>query len=241
MVLLIGRVYGCSSNHEYLSYSPSILKAVFPPWFQFPFHIQHRVGFVYSFLQFLFTLTDKGFEITEIVDIIGKRRSHQKWSCNKIYSIVPSRYLITSSFVSHFFEKMEDFYMSKMTSLCCRGSISLDHTIKVATNIGYQRTDGKWVTQYKALFINEDGQVLSWQFTKTKSFEDVKTLILQVSKRMTALNKNISTIYIDDCCSWRQLLQSSLGYEVNVKLDLFHAVQRITKHEERNTNTISHA
>lgn len=80
------------------------------------------------------------------------------------------------------------------------------------------------------IILNEDGQVLSWQFTKTKSFEEVKTLILQVSKRMTGFNKNVSTIYIDDCCSWRQLLQSSLGYEVNVKLDLFHAVQRITKH-----------
>lgn len=252
VVLLIGRVYRCSNNHEYLSYCQSVLNSVFPTGFQFPFHIQHKVGFVLSFLQLVITLAEKGLGHSEIVDVIGKSRAHQKsiiessfwrellwykqnnvahlpeyaelcsivknWKDNKVHAIIPSRFLITSLFATHFFRSKEDFYINKMTTLCCQNSISLEHTFKVAANLGYQRSDGKWVTQYKALFLilNEDGQVLSWQFTKTKSFDEVKILIVQVCKRVFGLRRNVSTIYIDDCCNWRQKLQSSLHFEVAV-------------------------
>ena len=37
----------------------------------------------------------------------------------------------------------------------------------------------------------------------------------------------MTSIYIDNCCQWRNLLQNVFGEEVCVKLDLFHAVQRI--------------
>lgn len=42
-------------------------------------------------------------------------------------------------------------------------------------------------------------------------------------------NKGISTtsIYIDNCCQWRNSLQDVFGVDVCVKLDLFHAVQRV--------------
>lgn len=35
--------------------------------------------------------------------------------------------------------------------------------------------------------------------------------------------------FIDNCCSWRGKLQTIFGSEILVKLDLFHAVQRIVK------------
>ena len=62
-----------------------------------------------------------------------------------------------------------------MRSLSCNGS--LDHTFSVAANIGYFRSDHKWVTQYSSLFIvlNEIGQVLTWKFTKDESYDEVQT------------------------------------------------------------------
>ncbi len=60
-------------------------------------------------------------------------------------------------------------YMQSITS--DTGWLSVDHTFKVSANIGYFRSDHKWITQYNSLFIimNELGQVLSWQFTKSES------------------------------------------------------------------------
>lgn len=38
----------------------------------------------------------------------------------------------------------------------------------------------------------------------------------------------IRTVYIDDCCKLRGKISSLFGNDISVKLDLFHAVQRIT-------------
>lgn len=39
----------------------------------------------------------------------------------------------------------------------------------------------------------------------------------------------MKTVYVDDCCKLRNKIKSIFGPHVSVKLDLFHAVQRITK------------
>ena len=36
-------------------------------------------------------------------------------------------------------------------------------------------------------------------------------------------------VYIDDCCKLRNKIKKLFGYNITVKLDLFHAIQRITK------------
>ena len=38
----------------------------------------------------------------------------------------------------------------------------------------------------------------------------------------------IAVVYIDNCCQWKRLLQEEFGNDLLVKLDLFHAIQRIT-------------
>ena len=53
-----------------------------------------------------------------------------------------------------------------MAFLSTKGYISIDHTFKVAANLGYLRPDGRWITQYNSLFI-DIGQVIAWQLTKT--------------------------------------------------------------------------
>ena len=132
------------------------------------------------------------------------------------------------------FLKTEQLYLRELHSIQTGFSISFDHTFKVAANIGYLREDGKWVAQYDSLFlvINEAGKIVTWQLTKGTSFSQIEALLSNLHKR----SQNIKTVYIDDCCKLRRKIQSILGTEVVVKLDLFHAVQRITKTLNRKCN-----
>ena len=57
----------------------------------------------------------------------------------------PSNDIIARCFII-MFQENETFYTEKMMSLKVTGYISLDHTFKIASNIGYLRSDGKWVT-----------------------------------------------------------------------------------------------
>ena len=118
-----------------------------------------------------------------------------------------------------------------MRSLSCNGWISIDHTFKVAANVGYFRSDHKWVTQYNSLFIivNEVGQVLTWQFTKSEATSEVKHLMEALLHRFTLQNVTVNYVVLDDCCKWHAFLQDVFGGHVIVKLDLFHAVQCITR------------
>ena len=100
-----------------------------------------------------------------------------------------------------------------------------DHTFKVASNIGYLRPDGKWVTLYESIFIvlNEEGVVVAWQFTKTTSLEEEKSLLLSLKK---ILELPSLIVYVDNCCQVRRQLQEIFGHDVLVK---FHTVQRVSR------------
>lgn len=143
---------------------------------------------------------------------------------------LPSNDLISKCFLKEFL-KCEPFFIKCMQSLNCRKSLSLDHTFKVATNVSYVQDDGKWVSMYDSvLFVfNEDGNILTWQFTQSTAFDEVEELLRSLHRRISCLGGIVDTIIIDNCCQWRNKLQYLFGQEVDVKLDLFHAVQRVTK------------
>ena len=93
-----------------------------------------------------------------------------------------------------------------------------------------------WVPQYDSLFIviNQEGKVLTWQLTKGTCFSQIGTLLTDLKERGSSLKR----VYIDDCCKLRRKIYSIFGNDVLVKLDLFHAVKRITT-TLRKKNTIS--
>jgi hypothetical protein len=68
-----------------------------------------------------------------------------------------------------------------------------------------------------------------WQFTKGTSFEQVRTVLEDLHCLSQEQGKKIQTVYIDDCCRLRSKIQSIFGTTVAVKLDLFHAIQRLSK------------
>lgn len=86
-----------------------------------------------------------------------------------------------------------------MSKIKATDAISFDHTFKVAANIGYLRSDGRWVTQYNSVFfvMNQVGQVMGWQFTKTVSMDEVKPLFIGVKERIQDIQKLV--ILADNC------------------------------------------
>lgn len=140
--------------------------------------------------------------------------------------------MLTSIFMQHFFAEKEEFLNSQMQ--CCtsdNGWLCIDHTFKVASNVGYLRSDGKWITQYHSLFIvmNSHGCILSWQFTKSESTSEIRPLMQGLLRRSKKLNFTLTHVMLDNCCHWYSFLQDIFGVQIQVKLDLFHAIQRITR------------
>ena len=138
----------------------------------------------------------------------------------------PSNDALSKCFLTSFLQH-EELYLYEMINIPVTESISLDHTFKIASNIGYLREDKKWVSEYDSVFfvLNKHGKVLTWQLTKGTSFDQLAVL-QDVAERA---QNELKIIYVDDCCKMRRKITNIFGSNVAVKLDLFHAVQRITK------------
>ena len=104
--------------------------------------------------------------------------------------------------------------------------IFCDHTFKSAANIGFVReSDGKWIKLFKCVFIviGEGGHILHWKFTRGESFEEVRDIFIQLKERLQA-----RSVVIDNCCKWKSSL-TAIFPDVDIRLDLFPAVQRFLK------------
>ena len=77
--------------------------------------------------------------------------------------------------------------------------------------------------------MNEKGQVIAWQFTKTMGYDEVMPLLIKLKQRVASQGSNITYIDVDDCCHLRDKLCQTFGPNITVHLDLFHAVQRLTR------------
>lgn len=65
---------------------------------------------------------------------------------------------------------------------------------------------------------------MDWKLTKSAGYSEVKDLLQNVKERKGV---NVMSVYVDNCCQSGKQIQEVMG-EVPVKLDLFHAVQRVT-------------
>jgi len=105
--------------------------------------------------------------------------------------------------------------------------MSCDHTFKSVANIGYKRpSDGKWIKLYNFVYciLNEKGEVLQWQFTRSKNFNEVSAKSSDLKRCLRRQNTLLEGIIIDNCCKWKEGLER-LFPGTPIKLDLFHAVQ----------------
>ena len=247
VVILVSCQYKCSKSHSILTTDPRVLALISDE--HIPFILLHKVGFTKIFARQVIGLLEEGMSISSIERFIQRQRHlftceiaaqvMQKLSLTDDdhlthYSSLmllgtpyPSNYLIYKCFLTDFLLN-SDRYMSVMSTVSANNVISIDHTFKIASNIGYLRGDGKWITQYKSVFIvmNEKGQVMAWQFVRTVTMDEVQDLLRGVKNRVQDVSSLM--VLLDNCCSMRGKLIDVFGPNIIIKLDLFHAVQWIS-------------
>lgn len=127
--------------------------------------------------------------------------------------------------------KMQEVKFAQAMSRQPARWISCDHTFKNVANIGYKRSsDGKWIRLYNSVFciLNENGNVIQWQFTRSENFNEVSKMFADLNERFQVENSRLEGIMIDNCCKWKESLRRVFP-GIPVKLDLFHAVQQFVK------------
>lgn len=250
MVLLVPAVYICTNGHEVISTDPHVLHYFIQQEF-IPFILFHRSGITRELARAVISLSIEGLSFKAVEHFIMYRRidyitslqmkvqcipMHRNiilHSCTSIVSLhlpYPSNDLLTKCFINNFVEN-RNIYTQEMALLTTSGFISIDHTFKVTANLGYLMPDGTWVSIYNCLFIalNNCGQVIAWQFTKTTSVDETSELLSSLFQRFQKDSSDCGTIYADNCCAVRNKLKQLFNQSVLVKPDIFHAIQRITR------------
>ena len=253
-VLLVSGLYRCPNGHEISACHPSILDKL-KDVTDIPFLLTHKNGFMLELAILVEDLVDAGLSFDQIEKLVEAQYratydhfSKQFWinlellkpegiafeKDKHFYPAFssenfprPSNDILIDIFVKRFLIN-ERLYLEAMNSLSAN-VMSCGHTFKSACNIGYKRSDdGKWIKQYSSVFcvINERGEIISWQFTKSEGFDEIKHLFLDLKERFRDSSPKI--ICIDNCCKWRTLFENIFP-DSAIKLDLFHAVQRFVK------------
>ena len=75
--------------------------------------------------------------------------------------------------------------------------------------------------------------IVQWQLTASEGFEEVRSMFVDLKERFSRKDTVIGGVFIDNCCKWRTMINSVFP-GVPVKLDVFHAVQRIVKKIQKN-------
>ena len=241
-------------SHKLRSTTPDIHETL-PKYIQeyFPAQLFLRCGFTKALINLIETDITKGvnfFQISEGLASLNFREFSRRnriyasatlnstavdvasnssdFYSNPIYSFPSSDQIIR--FFLATFEKKKLLYSEAMESLPS-SILSCDHTFKISRNVGLVReTDSKFLTQFKQLFVslNEIGEVVAWKLTKSTALSEVEDLLIDLKKRNLVKGKTVKLVCVDDCCHVRNKYEKIFP-GVDVKLDLFHACQRITK------------
>jgi hypothetical protein len=258
-VIFVQRSYECTSppglhwvKHSYLSGSKDILDII-PRTFvrQLPIILHYRSAFTADLLDDIWTNIELGqnfLKISERMASLNFRKFQQRLSLqdsdhrdnveesfysNILYSF-PSNDKLMQIFLEHF-ESIKSTYSTEMQKLT--GTVlSLDHTFKVSEHISIGRNDNVFVKQFdNCLFVmNEYGEIVAWRLTKTSAFEEIQDLLVDLKQRHVDKGIGIEIVLLDDCCKMHRLYEGVFGTETYVKLDLFHACQRVIQTVDNN-------
>lgn len=223
-------MYHCEHGHALSATNPQLIGKLNSIYI--PFILLHRTGFTRHFANTIILLFREGLSILGIEHHIQRMRQQlaatliiqlintlpkelqsnaadsmeESKELNSIKLPFPSNNIIYHCIVANFLEK-RDFYNSEMNSIPVTKYISFDHTFKVASNIGYKRSDGKWITLY--IVLNEIGQIVMWQFTKSTGFDEITAMLTHLQTR---IHQPI-IIFVDNCCQQRSKLQQIFGQD----------------------------
>ena len=137
----------------------------------------------------------------------------------------PTRYTIESTFLDMYMRR-KDFYFLNMVRPV--SSISVNNSLKISKSIGgFRLQDSIFINENMKLSIvlNEEGLVANWKLTKTTAQTEIEP-VLHSAKVMSGAS--LKYTFTDTCCGCREIYEYIFP-DALIKLDLFHAYQRITK------------
>lgn len=202
IVLLVSAVYVCGSGHKLVAHHNWILDML-PSKTGVPFLLLHRTGFTRRFVNIVDSFCQTGMNFYSLEAAISHARWQRFEEQKQIYldtyrkatkdsnavlefpsfkdtggKCLPSDDLLRECFIANFLIS-EDLYKKCIQSVNTGNSLSFDHTYKVCANIGYLRSDKKWVVQYDSVFLgmNDVGQIVSWKFSKGNSFDEIREVL----------------------------------------------------------------
>ena len=254
-VILVQRIYICANGrqrHKLRATTPDIHN-VLPSYIKeyFPAVIFQRCSVSKMVIHFIDTEIVKGVNFLKISEGLASLNYREYLQRRRIYSSARDNAAVDVSDSSEFnsnilysfpsndqlmkiflynFEKNRGIFVNEMNSLSL-SSLSCDHTFKISRNVGLVReTDNSFVTQFHQLFIalNEVGEVVAWRLTKSTAFSEIEDLLMELEKRTSTTGNTVELVCVDDCCHVRGKYVSIFP-DIAVKLDLFHACQRITR------------
>ena len=147
------------------------------------------------------------------------------FNSNTIYSY-PSQDGIETTFL-HIFNNLRDEFCG--TLALPSKLISIDHTFKVGKPTGgHWEQDNKFIKSYSKLLIalNEEGAAVIWELTNSTLQDEIEPVLNEV--KFNLKNNQFSYIYTDTCYAFKKVYEQCFS-GVPIKLDLFHATERITK------------
>ena len=216
--------------------------------FFIPFLLFHKVGITRELHCFIVSHANACLTISEIqtlwlqtmYDAYGLRRAAYLSACTANSKLCtsypdfeqkfqnPGEKVIASCIAGNYFKK-EHLYTKRMCQMTAGKWLNCDHTFKVSANIGFW-LNKRWVKLYDTLFIvlNEEGIVLSWKLCKGTNFSSVENVLKLLKERLHRQGKNPTIFMLDNCCSWRTKV-TKVFPNIAVKLDIFHAIQRVIK------------
>ena len=163
-MILVACQYRCTNGHTFLTADPRVLELISTE--NIPFLVLHRSGFMKSFCRKVIGLKE-AMSISAVERYIKEQRRlsaavvasqvKNKLSLSEdevihsntllmLESPYPSNDLLYKCFITDIILNKER-YTSAMSKISAERIISFDHTFKVASNIGYLRSDAKWVTK----------------------------------------------------------------------------------------------
>ena len=255
-VILVSRVYHCCKGHTVFGHHPGILEAFKVANIQslVPFQLWHIAGFTQTMIENIDHMIQLGIHMQQLESVFVEKRTRMFYTLKERYQQIqpegvfpdldhdsvhfwrasPTRHAIGAIFLQRFWQR-ESVYNHRMslTSMSSENAwLSCDHTFRSVANVGIvRRADQHWVKQYSGLFciLNSDGVVVTWKMTKTLTFDEIENHLTCLQTRLQQHGRVVQEFYVDICCSWRKKLTTIFGQQLKVYLDIFHAVQRISR------------
>ena len=257
-IILVQRLYICirgRKTHKVTATSPDLMSTL-PAWLQntFPIRLFQRSGCSKKLLEYVTSAVTQGVNFLKISENIAclNHGEHTKlgltynnareddstprepYDFNDFYTndifAFPSNDQLMNIILSQY-QLDKDNYISEMQKVTGK-AISCDHTFKVSRNIGVvtEGSEDRFLKQFSNLYIvlNEHGEICDWRLTKTTAFDEIEDLLIDLRDRLSLQEQGIETICIDDCCKNRQKYEGIFP-NCKVKLDIFHACQRVIR------------